>query len=114
MITKEKIDKAMIDLTSEAKNIYGSKLKEVILYGSCARGDFTEESDVDVMILLDVPVGLVKKESVKIDAIISKLDIKYDYDLLLTALVRSYEDFSSWENYKPFYKNIRKEGIRYA
>lgn len=114
MITKEKIEKAMTDLAFEAKKVYGSKLKEVILYGSCARGDFNDESDVDVMILLDVPADSIKKESALIDPIISLLDVRYDYDLLLTALVRSYDDFRAWQEHKPFYRNVRKDGIRYA
>ena len=44
----------MKDLSEKAKEVYGDKLMEVILYGSCARGEFDNESDVDVMILLDV------------------------------------------------------------
>ena len=39
---------------SEIKAIYGSHLQKVILYGSYARGDFRPDSDVDIMILLDM------------------------------------------------------------
>lgn len=34
----------------ELQNIYGKHLQSVILYGSYARGDFTKDSDVDIMI----------------------------------------------------------------
>ncbi len=34
--------------------IYGKHLRSAILYGSYARGDFNEDSDVDIMILLDL------------------------------------------------------------
>ncbi|MCD8077155.1 MAG: nucleotidyltransferase domain-containing protein, partial [Lachnospiraceae bacterium] len=37
----------------EVRQIYGNHLRKIILYGSYARGDFREDSDVDVMILLD-------------------------------------------------------------
>ena len=40
-----------IELLSE---IYGNHLKTVILYGSYARGDYTEDSDIDIMVLLDL------------------------------------------------------------
>ena len=42
------------DYQKELRKIYGLHLKSVILYGSYARGDFTQESDVDIMILVDL------------------------------------------------------------
>ena len=44
----------MEQYVSEIKKIYGSHLKEIILYGSYARGDFGPDSDIDIMILLDI------------------------------------------------------------
>ncbi len=38
----------------EIKKIYGSYVRQIILYGSCARGDFRPDSDVDIMILADI------------------------------------------------------------
>ena len=40
---------------AEVQQIYGPHLKSVILYGSYARGDYTEDSDIDIMILVDLP-----------------------------------------------------------
>ena len=36
------------------RKIYGHHLKQVILYGSYARGDYTKDSDVDLMLLVDL------------------------------------------------------------
>ena len=36
------------------RNIYGKHVKQVILYGSYARGDFRSDSGIDIMILLDL------------------------------------------------------------
>lgn len=113
-ITKDKIDSAMKDFADGAKEVYGDKLKEVILYGSCARGDFDDESDLDVMILLDVPPEKVRFEKKKLHPIIHKLDDKYGYDLLFATVIKGYEDFNHWLSVKPFYMNVRKDGIRYV
>lgn len=45
----------LTDYLAEIQKIYGLHLKSVILYGSYARGDYTPESDVDIMILVDLP-----------------------------------------------------------
>ena len=37
------------ETTAGLREIFGEKLDSVILYGSYARGDYDEESDVDVM-----------------------------------------------------------------
>lgn len=39
---------------AEIKKIYGTHLSKIILYGSYARGDFKSDSDIDIMILLDL------------------------------------------------------------
>ncbi len=40
--------------TKLLQKIYGKHLKTVILYGSYARGDYREDSDIDIMILLNL------------------------------------------------------------
>lgn len=39
---------------NEIKQIYGTHLRQIILYGSYTRGDFRPDSDIDIMILLDL------------------------------------------------------------
>ena len=41
--------------------IYGSHIKSIILYGSYTQGDYTEDSDIDIMTLLDISDIEIKK-----------------------------------------------------
>ena len=48
----QRIDNILKEIRDELKKIYSGRLKEVILFGSYARGDFKEESDIDIILLL--------------------------------------------------------------
>lgn len=113
-MTKTIIHDAVQDLAESAKSVYGSKLKDIILFGSCARGDFGEDSDVDIMILLDVPMDKVNEEMGRLNPIIHSLDRKYDYEMLFAPIVQSYDIFHYWLDVTPFYQNILNEGVHYA
>ena len=113
-MTGEMIDNALKDLSKEAKDVYGNKLKEIILFGSCARGDYESDSDVDIMILLDVPAESVPQEMSRISPVIHNLDQKYEYELLFAPIVQSYDMFNYWLDVTPFYQAVRNEGVRYA
>ncbi|MBR1628822.1 MAG: nucleotidyltransferase domain-containing protein [Lachnospiraceae bacterium] len=114
MMTKEMIDNAMKDCAKEVREIYGDKLKEIILFGSCARGDFDSESDMDEMILLDVSRDNIPTERRKIRTVIEKLDEKYDYEILFSTVMRSYDEFNKYLKASPFYGSVNREGIKYA
>ena len=47
------IQKVTSKLVNKSVEALGETLNRIVLYGSYARGDFTPESDIDVMILLD-------------------------------------------------------------
>jgi len=107
-------DKAVLNEITEkvcaaAKEVLGDKLKRVILYGSYARGDYNEYSDVDIFVLADIAqedccdVGLTILDSLG--------DISLEHNILICPHVTGYETFVSWLNVLPFYMNVVKEGI---
>ena len=55
---------------NEIKQIYGTHLRQIILYGSYARGDFRPDSDIDIMILLDLSDLELKAYSQKLLSLI--------------------------------------------
>lgn len=91
------------------KEIYGTHLTKVILYGSYARGDYNANSDIDIMILLDIS-DLEAKEYQK-----QLFDATYDYsvdnDIEINPLVHSEELFLKWIDAYPFFNNIKNDGV---
>lgn len=111
-MTDEKIREIVMQFAAEARKIYGNTLRDVFLYGSCARGDFRQDSDIDLMILLDVPEKNINSERKKILEISDYLD--RSYDVVLTPVFQSYQQFHKYMPVSAFYQNVLREGIKYA
>ena len=97
---------------AEVKRVYGTAFDEMILYGSCAWGDFEADSDIDILILLDVPREAISHEQSKIFPISDKLD--WEYDVVLTPVLQSSQVYRKYKNVSCFYQNIEKEGVKIA
>lgn len=52
-----------------------SDLYAIILYGSYARGDYNNNSDIDIMILIDLPETEIKKIENDIDDVVFEMEI---------------------------------------
>lgn len=103
------ISRLISEYVTEIQKIYGMHLKQVILYGSYARGDFTADSDVDIMLLVDLPEDKLSGFS---DAL-SELGFEYNvgYNVWFMPVVKNIDHFKYWCQAYPFYSNVIKEGI---
>jgi predicted nucleotidyltransferase len=85
---------------------FGRRLKGIVIYGSEARGEATEESDIDVMVLLQGPIDLWKDIQRGVEA---------TYDLTLELGRPVHPDPVDAEEYErgefALYRNVRREGI---
>lgn len=105
--------KAMYNLIrqyiEEIKKIYGSHVRQIILYGSYARGDFRPDSDIDIMILVDMSDIELKSYAEKLSYM--TYDFNLDHDIDIKPIAKSEEIFNKWVVNYPFYSNIHKEGV---
>lgn len=96
--------------TENIKSIYGFHLKSVILFGSYARGDYHENSDVDIMILLDLPDMNIKEYRHQLSEM--TYDFNMDHDLDIKPIAKNEMHFEKWLGVYPFYTNVDQEGVR--
>lgn len=96
--------KALEGITQKILSLY-PMINRIILYGSKARGDFIEESDVDILFITDYPVTRAMK--CELYDIIYEFQIKYD--VVISAIFSTALDFQSAA--KSFLKQIHLEGI---
>lgn len=89
-----------------AEQIYGDRLDQVILFGSHARGEATERSDIDLLIVLEGPVDPYEE----IDRLSEPVyEIELEHGVLLGIVPASTEDYVGGTT--PLMRNARREGV---
>ena len=86
--------------------VYGERLKAVYLFGSYARGDYEENSDLDVMIVLDT-YGSYWDELVRTSQLAS--DLSLEYGVTVSRTIMKEEQWQKGD--LPVLRNVRAEGI---
>ncbi|MEJ5284217.1 MAG: nucleotidyltransferase domain-containing protein [Brevinematia bacterium] len=104
---KKKINKRLFQIKNHLLNIYGEKIREVILYGSYARKKYTKNSDIDILVLTDISLNPSEVRKSLSDLL---LDILIEDEELVSVIIIPENTFKNY-NY-PFVKNVKKDGIR--
>ena len=97
---------AISEFKSELTTLYGSKLHIIELFGSHARGDAEDDSDVDILVVLNDQVRPYD-EIEKTGEIVSRISLKYD--CVISCVFMGYERFITCNG--PLLRNIRREGV---
>lgn len=103
------IQKIIRDYTSKIEEVLGDNLSKVILYGSYARGDQRENSDIDLMVL----TTLTDDEIREIRPILFDIafDFEMEYFIDISVIIKNEEHFRYWLDTLPFYRNVEREGV---
>lgn len=102
----EKLIALLEELRQGLQELYDDQFVRLILFGSQARNEATEDSDIDVMVVLHGAVS-PGDEILRMGCLINDLSLKYDE--LIAAFPISEINFE--QRTSPFMKNVRKEGI---
>jgi len=86
---------------------YPDALVDVRLFGSCARGEMREDSDVDVAVVLRVVDGRTKRDVIDLAS-----SIGLEHDVLLSPTVLDRETFQRWRaQERLLVMDIQREGM---
>lgn len=99
----------MQQFASSLRNLLGNTLDSVIVYGSYARGDYSELSDIDVMILVTLTEEKIKKISDEISDMAFDYLMKFGVDI--SPVITNIDHFNYWADNLPYYRNVRDEGV---
>ena len=108
MCTNLQLKKLTSDMVQEYRRVYGKDIETILLFGSYARGDQENDSDVDI-------VAIVHGERMDLQERLKEIwdvsvDIGLENDVVVSATVIPFDEFEMFKRILPYYINIVKEG----
>lgn len=90
------------------RSVYGDSIVAIYLYGSYARGNFDDESDIDI-------TAIVKGNRFELQNKLKQIwnisaDIGLENDVIVSPTVIPFDEYEKYKQKLPYYINIRKEG----
>ena len=99
----------LLEFTQQVQKVLGKSLKKVILYGSYARGDYRENSDIDIMVLTTLTDEEIRQIKTTIYDV--AFDFQMEYGVDISVIIKNEEHFNYWLGDLPFYDNVQEEGV---
>jgi predicted nucleotidyltransferase len=96
----------LAELRARLERVYGQRLLRLVLYGSQARGDAENGSDIDVLVVLEGPVD-PGAEIARTGADVAELSLAHN--VAVACMFVSREQFEREES--PLLINVRREGV---
>ncbi len=102
----EKVNALLDEVEEKLLHLFEKKLTTIILYGSYARGDYDEESDIDI-------IALVEDEELRRydDEIIDfEIDLTIKYGIMPSILIENRDYFTKNKKVEYLFQNVSKYG----
>ncbi len=107
-LTDKEIKAAKEELVEKTQNLLNSDLVKIILYGSCARGDYNADSDVDIALLTRCDRESAKKYYSGLGDIATNFAMEHYQVVNFVCL--PYDEFQEKKDWYPYFRNIEEEG----
>lgn len=112
MCTKSQLNIVTSSVADEAKRVFGAILDAVVLYGSYARGDNDDESDIDIMVRINCSQEELKKYRFILSSFTSALSV--ENDVTVSVVIVDTPTYERYKHHLPFYENVEREGLKIA
>jgi uncharacterized protein len=105
-LTDPLVQVALREFLAGLSRLYAGMPPDLVAYGSYARNEATEDSDLDLLLVYSRPVN----PSLEIRHLVSLLaDLNLRYGVLFSVLPVSADAYQQAQG--PFWRNLRREGV---
>jgi predicted nucleotidyltransferase len=96
----------LVILRESFKQIFGDQFERMVLFGSRARGDNREDSDIDILVVLHDKFEYA--EAIRCSSeLVARLSL--ENDVTISRSFVSHDEFEQGQS--PFLLNVRREGV---
>ena len=108
MCTQSQLNEIMKVMVECYRSVYGNQIVDIVLYGSYARGDYSENSDIDIVAVVH---GSRMQLQQKLKEVWNKsAEVGLENDVIVSPTVIPYDEFKKYQDSLPYYRNILQEG----
>ena len=105
----EKVSGLLKQYKCEVEKEFGDYSVRMLVFGSYARGDFGGDSDLDIMILVNMSQEKISSYTSRIYDM--TYDFEEEFEMEINPVIQSMAVFEYWKGVYPFFMNVEKEGI---
>ena len=110
LLNEECLKKILSQVAKTYKLVYGNNLIDVYLYGSYARNNQQQDSDIDIVGIVDGErIDLQNKLNDVWDVV---MDLNIEQDILISPTVLPLDEYTKYRDLIPYYHNIAVEGVK--
>ena len=109
MLKPTGIENIALQARDRIATLFPGEKVDAILYGSYARGDAQEGSDLDLFILVDSPRERIAEKNWHVGEIAS--DLFMDFGIVVSPIVENRQYYQERIQLLPFFGNISREGV---
>jgi predicted nucleotidyltransferase len=103
------IEKTNKYLINKMPSVLLGDLDKIVLYGSCARGDFSDDSDIDIALFTKCDRLASKKYDDELMDIVT--DIAMDIGTIVEYVCIPIDEYNQKKGWYGYFQNIEREGI---
>jgi len=110
MCTRQTAFQIIDGMSERIRRLFPEGEMDVILYGSYARNEQTEESDIDILYLVEMPRESISSKEWQIGEAAAELTL--EYGVVVSPVVENRDYFNRNSDVLPFFANIQREGVK--
>ena len=110
MCSQLEVRTIIAQLRENLANIFPQEQFDVILFGSYARNDADDGSDIDVMFLVDSSRQTIQEKHWQIGE--AAAEVLMDFGIVVSPIVENRAYYHANADLLPFFRNVLREGVR--